>query len=149
MPLRWRLAVPIYLWLSHICCRRWGETCLTNLPVTALDNRAAIQKGPESRWNGLTRTLMELEVDKVLHLGRKNPLQWRVLGTDSLGSSSAEKDLVVFVGTSWTCTKSALAAKMTNSILGCTYRSLSQQIKALIASLVAFRTLHPVLGDIA
>lgn len=42
---------------------------------------------------------MKLEADKVLHLGRKNPLQRRILGTDCQGNCSAGKDPVVFVGT--------------------------------------------------
>lgn len=65
MPLRWRLAVPLYLWLRHICCRRWGGACLRNLPVAPLDNRPAIQKGVEGGWNGLTSTLMKFPLMEI------------------------------------------------------------------------------------
>jgi len=43
-----------------------------------------------------------------------------MLGTDCQGSSSAEKDLVVFVGSKKNMNQqSALATKAANSILGC------------------------------
>ena len=72
--------------------------------------------------NGQTRTLGNPTKDEneVLHLGKKNPLQPYQVGTNSLGSSSAEKDLRILVDSKLNRSQPYdLAAKAANSILGC------------------------------
>ena len=59
-----------------------------------------------------------------------------MLGTDCLGSLSAEKDWVVFVGSKLNMNQqSALAAKKANSIVGCINRSLASRLREIIIPL--------------
>ncbi|CAM2112065.1 unnamed protein product [Caretta caretta] len=73
---------------------------------------------------------------RVLHLGRKNPMHRYRLGTEWLGSSSAEKDLGVTVDEKRdTSQQYALVAKKANSILGCICRGIASRSRDVIVPL--------------
>ncbi|CAM4565233.1 unnamed protein product [Lepidochelys olivacea] len=75
-----------------------GDTKLGG-EVDTLEGRDRVQRVPDKLEDWAKRNMMRFNKDKcrALHLGRKNPMHRYRLGTEWLGSSSAEKDVGVTV----------------------------------------------------
>ncbi|CAM5149981.1 unnamed protein product [Natator depressus] len=106
--------------------------------VDTLEGRDRIQRALDKLEDWAKRNLMTFNKDKcrVLNLGRKNPMHRYRLGTEWLGSSSAEKDRGVTVDKKLHMSQQcALVAKKANGILGFICRGIASRSRDVIVPL--------------
>ncbi|CAM4632634.1 unnamed protein product [Caretta caretta] len=102
--------------------------------IDKLEGRDRIQRDLDFFWpNPLICLRFNKDKGRVLHLGRKNPMHRYRLGTEWLGSSSAETDLEVTVDKKLDMSQQcAVVAKKANGILGCISRGIASRSKDVI-----------------
>ncbi|CAM5135403.1 unnamed protein product [Natator depressus] len=106
--------------------------------VDTLEGRDRIQRDVDKSEDWAKRNLMRFNKDKcrVLHLRRKNPMHRYRLGTEWLGSSSAEKDLGITVDEKLDMSQQcALLNKKANGILGYICRGIASRSRDVIVPL--------------